>query len=91
MGLQELEQITRGDMGLLALCAKISGQYDGTFLYPDKFSGGLRVVLKNGAWFERFEFINKGAKGNPLPVIKIRERFLSNCLAHLSMLQSENL
>ena len=78
-GLAELEDAARLDKDVLALAQRISCAHDERSRYPDAFSGGLKLRLRDGTELEHFECINRGAEGLLLSIEQVREKFLENC------------
>ena len=77
--LAELEDAARLDEDVLMLAQRISCAHDERSHYPDAFSGGLKLRLKDGAELEHFESINRGAEGQLLSIEQVQEKFLDNC------------
>ena len=77
--LAELEDAARLDEDVLILAQRVSCAHDERSRYPDAFSGGLKLRLKDGAELEHFESINRGAEGQLLSIEQVQEKFLENC------------
>ena len=77
--LAELEDAARLDENVLMLAQRISCAHDERSHYPDAFSGGLKLHLRDGTELEHFESINRGAEGHLLSIDQIQEKFLDNC------------
>ncbi|MCH1611008.1 MAG: MmgE/PrpD family protein [Luminiphilus sp.] len=77
--LAELEDAARLDKDVLMLAQRVSCDHDERSRYPDAFSGGLKLRLRNGTELEQFECINRGAEGQLLSIEQVREKFFENC------------
>ena len=77
--LAELEDAARLDEDVLMLAQRISCAHDERSRYPDAFSGGLKLRLRDGTELAHFEPINRGAGGQLLSIEQVREKFLENC------------
>ena len=77
--LAELEDTARLDEDVLMLAQRVSCAHDGRSRYPDAFSGGLKLRLRDGPELEHFESINRGAEGQALSIEQVQEKFLENC------------
>ena len=78
-GLAELEDAARLDKDVLALAQRISCAHDERSRYPDAFSGGLKLRLRDGTELARFEPVNQGAEGQLLSIEQVRGKFFENC------------
>lgn len=77
--LAELEDAARLDEDVLMLAQRVSCDHDERSRYPDAFSGGLKLRLRDGTELEHFECINRGAEGRLLSIEQVREKFFENC------------
>lgn len=77
-GLAELDTESREDARVLAMCQRITFEHSDESLYPDYFSGGLRIETTSGAALRRFEAVNRGAAGSLLSMPAVKEKFLRN-------------
>jgi len=77
--LAELEDAARLDEDVLMLAQRVSCAHDERSRYPDAFSGGLKLRLRDGTELEHFESINRGAEGQLLSIEQVQEKFLENC------------
>ena len=77
--LADLEDAARLDEDVLMLAQRISCAHDERSRYPDAFSGGLTLRLRDGTELAHFEPINRGAEGHLLSIEQVREKFLENC------------
>ena len=89
--LAELEDTARLDSEVLALAQRIECAHDDRSRYPDAFSGGVKITLKDGRGLERFEVVNRGAKGQLLSRDQVRDKFLDNCALTISGESAERL
>ena len=77
--LAELEDAARLDEDVLMLAQRVSCTHDERSRYPDAFSGGLKLRLRDGTELEHFEPINRGAEGQLLSMEQVQDKFLENC------------
>ena len=77
--LAELEDTARLDEDVLMLAQRVSCAHDERSRYPDAFSGGLKLRLRDGTELAHFEPINRGAEKHLLSIEQVREKFLENC------------
>jgi len=89
--LAELDDAARLDAEVLALAQRIECVHDDRSRYPDAFSGGVRVALKDGREFEHFDVINRGAEGQLLSRDQVRDKFFDNCALTISGESAERL
>lgn len=82
--LAELEDDALCDPGILALADRISFEHDPESRYPEFFSGGMRLQLKDGRELLKREPVNRGADGRALDAQAVREKFDGNVDGHLS-------
>ena len=82
--LAELDDAARLDAEVLALAQRIECVHDDRSRYPDAFSGGVRIALKDGREFEHFDVINRGAEGQLLSRDQVRDKFFDNCALTIS-------
>lgn len=78
-GLADLEDEARLDAEVLTLAQRVDCAHDERSRYPDAFSGGVALTLKDGTRLEHFLTINRGAEGQLLSADQVREKFLANC------------
>ncbi len=79
-GLPDLKDEARLDPKIASLLERIDCEHEPRSEYPQKFSGGVRVQLKDGSSIEHFELVNQGAEGQLLSDIQVREKFMNNCV-----------
>ena len=78
-GLADLEDEARLDAEVLALAQRVDCAHDERSHYPEAFSGGVSLTLKDGTRLEHFLTVNRGAEGQLLSADQVREKFLANC------------
>ena len=89
--LAELEDAARLDTEVLGLAQRIDCAHDARSRYPDAFSGGVKITLRDGSEFEHFELVNRGAEGRALSHDEVRGKFLENCALTISRELAEQL
>jgi len=89
--LAELEDAARLDTEVLDLAQRIDCAHDARSRYPDAFSGGVKITLRDGSEFEHFELVNRGAEGRALSHDEVRGKFLENCALTISRELAEQL
>ncbi len=77
-GFAELEDDALNDPAILALAARVAYEADPDSLYPEYFSGGAVITLKNGKTFRHVDKINRGAGERALSGDEIGAKFLEN-------------
>ena len=78
-GLAEYDDALVHDAALTALARKIHYRVDPANPYPQRFTGHLRVLLKDGREIvERQDYFRGGAE-NPLSDVAIEKKFFANC------------
>ncbi len=82
--LAELEDDALQDPRILELADRISFEHDASSRYPEYFSGGVRMTLRDGRELELREPVNRGADGRALDEKAVREKFDGNVDGHLS-------
>ena len=90
-GLSELHDTARLDPAVLDLCQRIDCTHDERSRYPEVFSGGVRITLKDGTVLEQFEPINRGAEGQLLPAEQVRDKFMANCALSITAEEAESI
>ena len=91
LGLRELDGDSRQDPAILALCQRIDCRHDDRSQYPKTFSGGVRIRMRDGAEYEHFDLINRGAEGRLLDRAAVKDKFLQNCRLVLNQERSDAL
>ena len=89
--LADLEDAARLDAEVLTLAQRIECVHDERSRYPDAFSGGVKVSLRDGSELEHFEAVNRGAEGQLLSHDQVRDKFLDNCALTISAEAAERL
>jgi len=77
-GFAELESEALGDPAILALAARVTYDADPDSLYPEYFSGGAVITLKNGKTLKHVDKINRGAGERALSGDEIGAKFMEN-------------
>ena len=78
-GLTELDESSRCDPDILALAERLDCKHDDRSIYPNAFSGGLRLELTDGRIIEHFDVVNRGAAGRLLTAEDVKKKFTRNC------------
>jgi 2-methylcitrate dehydratase PrpD len=89
--LQELEDASRADPAILALCERIHCEIDPHSAFPQHFSGAVEIDLRDGRRFAHSERIQRGAAERPLTRDEIVRKFTDNALRVLPAAQAERL
>ena len=84
LGLAELEPKARADAEILALSARCHCEPDPDSSFPEYFSGGVIVELKDGRTLRHHERINRGAGDRQLSHEEICAKFRDNVSDHLN-------
>jgi 2-methylcitrate dehydratase PrpD len=82
-GLAELTDAALADPATRALATRVVCRADPRSSFPQYFSGGVSVTLKDGRTFEHHVAINKGAGDRALAPEDITVKFLANATLHL--------
>jgi 2-methylcitrate dehydratase PrpD len=77
-GFAELEQDAITDPEVLALAQKVEHAADPQSAFPEYFSGGVEVTLKNGRTVAHHDRVNRGAGDRALGRAAIAQKFLDN-------------
>jgi 2-methylcitrate dehydratase PrpD len=77
-GLPELTEAALAEPATRALAARVVCQIDPDSRFPEYFSGGVTVLLKDGRRLHRHVPINKGAGERALSATDIAAKFLAN-------------
>ena len=89
--LADLEDAARLDADVLALAQRIECVHDDRSRYPEAFSGGVKIRLRDGSELEHFEPVNRGAEGQLLSHDQVRDKFLDNCALTITAEAAERL
>lgn len=77
-GFAELEPDALQDPDILALADRVSYESDAESQFPQYFSGGVVIRMKNGQTYNHVEKINRGAGDRALTGDEIATKFLEN-------------
>jgi 2-methylcitrate dehydratase PrpD len=77
-GLDHFTDTTLTDEKVLNVAKKVRYQVASWPQFPRYFSGGLKIVLRDGREFEHLEPINRGNPDNPLSQTEVRAKFEDN-------------
>ena len=89
LGLRELEIESRTDEQILALTPRIHCVHDDRSQYPQTFSGGVSITMRDGSVYEHFDAVNRGAEGRLLSVDDVKTKFFQNCRLVLTEARTE--
>jgi 2-methylcitrate dehydratase PrpD len=78
-GLNDYEEHVVHNPSVRNLASKVSYVVDPNNPYPKKFTGHLRVTLKNGNVLEVSQGHFRGGKEEPMSIASLEEKFLANC------------
>ena len=78
-GLHDYEEQVVHNPRIRSLASKVSYIVDPDNPYPKKFTGHLRVTLKNGDVLEASQGHFRGGKEEPMSIESLEEKFLANC------------
>jgi len=90
-GLAELDDDSRRDPQILALCDRIRCEHDAATAFPKYFSGYVEILLRDGRRLVRREQVNRGAAARPLTVAEIEQKFFANAELAVPSSQAEQL
>jgi len=88
-GLAELEPEALGDAAILALADRVDYAPYPDSAFPQAYSGGVTVTLRDGGQLERMERINRGAADRPLSNADIVAKFMDNAQRAVSHRRAE--
>jgi 2-methylcitrate dehydratase PrpD len=77
-GLAELLDDTLRDAEILGLAAKVECSVDLDATYPQYFSGGIEIHMRDGRTFRHHEKINRGAGDRALSASDIESKYFNN-------------
>jgi 2-methylcitrate dehydratase PrpD len=89
--LEELEDASRRDPQILALCERIHYDVDPQTAFPQHFSGAIEIEMRDGRRFAHSERIQRGAAERPLTPDEIGRKFIDNAVRVLPLAQAERL
>jgi 2-methylcitrate dehydratase PrpD len=78
-GLAEYDDALVNDAELIALARKVHYRIDPSNPYPERFTGHLRVRLKDGRVIEERQDYFRGGVDHPLSDSAIAHKFAANC------------
>jgi 2-methylcitrate dehydratase PrpD len=90
-GLAELYDETLRDPGILKLAAKVECEPDPDALFPQYFSGGVEIRMRDGRTFKHHEQVNKGAGDRALSAADIERKYFDNSLMAVSRARAEQI
>ncbi len=82
--LAELEDDALADPAIVGLARRVTHADDPHSAYPQYYSGGLVVRLRDGREFEHHIRYNRGADRNPMSATEIEDKFLANATRTLT-------
>jgi 2-methylcitrate dehydratase PrpD len=77
-GLEELEPEALSDERILSLSARVECIADPDSAFPDYYSGGLVITMKDGREFRQYHRVNKGAGERALSNAEIVDKYRQN-------------
>jgi 2-methylcitrate dehydratase PrpD len=89
--LEELEDASRADPEILALCQRVHCDVDPHTAFPQHFSGAVEIEMRDGRRHAHSERIQRGAAERPLTPDEIVGKFMDNAQRVLSAAQAERL
>lgn len=89
--LAELEDASRADPQILALCDRIRCDVDPHSAFPQHFSGSIEIELRDGRRYRHAERVQRGAAERPLAREQIIRKFMDNATLVLPASQAERL
>jgi 2-methylcitrate dehydratase PrpD len=90
-GLAELLDETRTDASILDLAAKVECVADTEALYPQYFSGGVEIRMRDGRVFRHHEKVNRGAGDRALSAADIEAKYFDNAALAVSRSHAERI
>ncbi|MCA0242335.1 MAG: MmgE/PrpD family protein [Proteobacteria bacterium] len=82
-GLPELTPAALADPATRALALRVDCRADPETRFPEYFSGGVTLLLRDGRRLHRHVAVNKGAGARALDAADIEAKFLANATLHL--------
>lgn len=83
-GLAELLDETLRDADILQLAAKVECVADPDAAYPQYFSGGIEIRMRDGRTFRHHDKVNRGAGDRALSAADIEKKYFDNALMAMS-------
>jgi hypothetical protein len=90
-GFAELESETLKDPAILALADRVIYDTDPKSRYPEYFSGGAIITMKDGQQYTHNEVVNRGAGDRALSEKEISSKFLENAELVVSPIRARDL
>ena len=90
-GLAELLDETLRNSEILQLAAKVECVADPDALYPQYFSGGVEIRLRDGRTFRHHEQVNRGAGDRALSAADIERKYLENAVMAVSRTKADQI
>jgi 2-methylcitrate dehydratase PrpD len=90
-GLAELLDDTLRDAGILALAAKVECAADPDAAYPQYFSGGLEIRMRDGRTLRHHEKVNRGAGDRALSASDIERKYFDNAALAVGRSRAEQI
>jgi len=90
-GLAELLEETLRDTDILALAARVECQSDPEALYPQYFSGGVEIRMRDGRTFRHHEKVNRGAGDRALTASDIETKYYDNAALAVSRSRADQI
>ncbi len=90
-GLPDLQPEALADASVRALALKVKCDADPNTAFPNYFSGGVEVTLRNGATLKRHVKINSGAGDRAMSTEAVVEKFLASASLAVPAAQTERI
>ncbi|MEN3354290.1 MAG: hypothetical protein V7640_2448 [Betaproteobacteria bacterium] len=90
-GLAELLDETLRDADILQLAAKVECVADPDAAYPQYFSGGIEIRMRDGRTFRHHDKVNRGAGDRALSAVDIEKKYFDNALMALSKAKADEI
>ena len=90
-GLAELEPDALQDPAILAIADRVSYEADAESQFPQYFSGGVVIRMKDGQTYTHVEKINRGAGDRALTGDEIAAKFMENAKLVMSRSRAERI
>lgn len=90
-GLAELLDETLRDSEILKLAAKVECVADPDALYPQYFSGGVEIHMRDGRRLRHHEQVNRGAGDRALSAADIERKYFDNATMAISRTKAEQI
>lgn len=90
-GLAELLDDTLRDAQILALAAKVECAVDPDAAYPQYFSGGAEIHMRDGRTFRHHEKVNRGAGDRALSQSDIEQKYFDNASLAVGRAKAERI